>query len=72
MPGSLDRVGYQQARPEVSCLHHDDLDHACVLQRPRTRERDLINSRTDPDCRWCSPHEQLALGDRPTPDGTTN
>ncbi|MCT9011139.1 hypothetical protein [Streptomyces rhizosphaerihabitans] len=50
----------------VSCLHDDDLDHANVLHSPRTRTRDLINSRTNPDCRWCAPKEQFALGDRPT------
>ncbi|KOV96345.1 MULTISPECIES: ThiF family adenylyltransferase [unclassified Streptomyces] len=49
----------------VSCLHHDDLDHASVLHRPRTRTRDILNSRTSPDCRWCSPNQHLALGDRP-------
>ena len=48
----------------------DDLDHAGVLHRSRTRARDLINSRTDTDCRWRSPHEQFALGDRPTANGT--
>ncbi|MCX4411485.1 hypothetical protein OG840_61070 [Streptomyces sp. NBC_01764] len=48
----------------VSCLHDDDLDHANVLHRPRTR--DLISSRTKPNCRWCGPQEQFALGDRPT------
>ncbi|MFE9882638.1 hypothetical protein [Streptomyces sp. NPDC005784] len=50
----------------VSCLHDDDLDHANALHCPRTRTRDLINSRTNPDCRWCAPKEQFALGDRPT------
>ncbi|MCW8102642.1 hypothetical protein [Streptomyces tauricus] len=48
----------------VSCLHDDDLDHASVLHRPRARARDLINSRTSPDCRWCSSHQQFGLGDR--------
>ncbi|MER5753739.1 hypothetical protein [Streptomyces sp. NPDC002088] len=50
----------------VCCLHDDDFDHASVLHRPRTRARvrDLINSRTNPDCRWCSPQQQFALGDR--------
>jgi molybdopterin/thiamine biosynthesis adenylyltransferase len=47
----------------VSCLHDDDLDHASVLHRPRARARDLINSRTNPDCRWCSPQQQFALGE---------
>ncbi|MCT9004600.1 ThiF family adenylyltransferase [Streptomyces rhizosphaerihabitans] len=50
----------------VSCLHDDDLDHANILHRPRTRTRDLMNSSTKPDCRWCGPQEQFALGDRPT------
>lgn len=49
----------------VSCLHTDDLDHASVLHRPRTRARDILNSRTDPDCRWCSPYQHFSLGDRP-------
>lgn len=55
----------------ASCLHTDDLDHANVLHRPRTRTRDILTSRTDPDCRWCSPSQQFALGDRPPLNGPT-
>ncbi|MGW4323543.1 ThiF family adenylyltransferase [Streptomyces sp. NPDC004684] len=47
----------------VSCLHDDDLDHASVLHRPRTRTRDFINPRTGSHCRWCSQQQQFALGD---------
>jgi molybdopterin/thiamine biosynthesis adenylyltransferase len=54
----------------VSCLHDDVLDHASVLHRPRARTRDLINSRTDPHCRWCTPHQQFGLGDRLTGKAT--
>ncbi|MEU9671584.1 ThiF family adenylyltransferase [Streptomyces bobili] len=54
----------------VSCLHDDDLDHANILHRPRTRTRDLINSRISPGCRWCSAQQLFALGDRPTGDMT--
>lgn len=47
----------------VSCFHDNDLDHASVLQRPRVRTRDLINSRTDSrtdsHCRWCTPISSL-------------
>lgn len=47
----------------VTCLHEQDLDIAGVLHRPRSRERDMLLSRQDDQCRWCSPHAQLGQGD---------
>ncbi|WP_410580169.1 ThiF family adenylyltransferase [Amycolatopsis sp. lyj-108] len=38
----------------VTALHSDTLDHATVLHRPRTRDRDLQLPRQDPACAVCS------------------
>jgi len=45
----------------VTGLHHDDVDQAAVLHRPRSRDRDLQNPRQDPQCRSCSRY-QLVIG----------
>lgn len=47
----------------VTCLHDEDLDIAGVLHRPLSRERDVLLSRRDDQCRWCSSGAQLARGD---------
>lgn len=48
----------------VTCLHDEDLDIAGVLHRPRSRERDIVLSRRDDQCRWCSPRTGLGRGGR--------
>lgn len=47
----------------VTCLHYENLDIAGVLHRPLSRERDMLLSRRDGRCRWCSPGAQLGRGD---------
>jgi len=44
-------------------LHQDESDHASVIHRPRTRQRDLQDPRHDPDCRWCTNAGHLGRGD---------
>ncbi|MFJ7168653.1 ThiF family adenylyltransferase [Streptomyces globosus] len=44
-------------------LHDDDHDHAAVIHRPRTRQRDLQDPRQDANCRWCTPAGRLGRGD---------
>jgi hypothetical protein len=46
----------------VTCLHDEDLNIAGVLHRPRSRERDMLVSRRDDQCRWCSSRAQLGRG----------
>jgi hypothetical protein len=46
----------------VTCLHDDDLVISGVLHRPRSRERDMLLSRQDDHCRWCSSGAQLGRG----------
>jgi hypothetical protein len=47
----------------VTGLHDDDHDHAAVIHRPRTRQRDLQDPRQDANCRWCTPAGRLGRGD---------
>ncbi|ROR43495.1 ThiF family adenylyltransferase [Kitasatospora cineracea] len=43
-------------------LHDEENDHASVIHRPRTRQRDLQEPRQDPTCRWCTSTGRLGLG----------
>lgn len=47
----------------VTGLHVDDEDLAWVIHRPRTRERDLLVPRQEPDCPWCSQCGKFGLGE---------
>ncbi|MFJ8138912.1 ThiF family adenylyltransferase [Streptomyces sp. NPDC096013] len=46
----------------TSGLHHEEGDHASVIHRPRTRQRDLQDPRQDTDCRWCTRSGRLGRG----------
>ncbi|MEW2274174.1 ThiF family adenylyltransferase [Streptomyces griseofuscus] len=50
----------------VTDLHEDGRDHAAVIHRPRTRQRDLQNPRQLPACRWCNSAGWLGRGLRKT------
>jgi len=43
-------------------LHQHDDDLAWVIHRPRTRERDLLIPRQNPDCPWCTSTGTLGRG----------
>jgi hypothetical protein len=43
-------------------LHIAEDDFDWVIHRPRTRERDLLTPRQEPDCGWCSSAGVLGLG----------
>ncbi|MEV6712836.1 ThiF family adenylyltransferase [Lentzea sp. NPDC051208] len=47
----------------VTALHENSTDTAASLHRPRSRERDLVESRQDPTCPACGPGGQLGRGD---------
>jgi molybdopterin/thiamine biosynthesis adenylyltransferase len=51
----------------VTGLHRDDDDFGWVIHRPRTRERDLLTPRQNPDCPWCSSTGTLGRGAGQTP-----
>jgi molybdopterin/thiamine biosynthesis adenylyltransferase len=44
-------------------LHHDDNNLAWIIYRPRTRERDFLIPRQDPNCPWCTGNGALGQGE---------